>query len=155
MSKKVGEHYVNNKLFTEKVGEWAKEYRRCKALGLETPEMDNYITECFYKIAERYARKPRWSGYTYVEDMISEAVLNCIKYAHNFDSSKYNNAFAYFTSCCINSFKQFTNKERKLADFKFQMVKENCISLGRNDFNDINLWDDEYNEELILEYEDI
>lgn len=143
----MSEHYVNNRLFTAVMTEWVIEYKKCKEEGRETPRIPEYAGECFMKIAQGFARRPRWCGYTYIEDMKSEAVLTCIMYAHNFNPI-YKNAFGYFTRYCQNSFLQFTNKERKLSDLKFEMVKINSASLGKMDYNDINLYDTE-TEELV------
>jgi len=140
------EHYVNNKKFTNAVKEWKIEYDKAKAEDREVPEITPFIGDCFYKIAKKYSTRPNFSGYTYKEDMISEAVLVCLKYAHNFNPEKSNNAFAYFTQYCHNAFIQYISKENRFSDFKFEMVKESSSTLGKQDFNDINLYDDEDNQ---------
>jgi len=145
MAKIKPENYVNNKDFTASVSEWVVRYKKAKAEDTELPPIPEYAADCFHKIAKRYCSKPNFSGYTYRDDMVSEAVLICIKYAHNFNPEKSNNAFAYFTQCCKNAFVQFIKKENSFAAFKFDLIKDAAPTLGKNDFKDINLFYDEDN----------
>lgn len=146
MAKVKNDHYVNNREFTKAIKEWKIEWDKAKAEDQEPPGITSYIGECFYKIAKKYSTRPNFSGYTYKEDMISEAVLICLKYAHNFDAEKSDNAFSYFTQYCHNAFIQYISKENRFSDFKFDMIKENSSTLGKQDFNDINLFNDEDNQ---------
>jgi len=66
--------------------------------------------------------------------MIAEAVLTCMKYAHNFNPEKTDNPFAYFTQYCNNAFLQVMEREKKLADFKFEMVKEAQLNSDEYDY---------------------
>jgi len=141
------EHYVNNKEFTAAVTKWVLEYRSAKEKGEEPPPIPYEIADSFYKIARRYSSKPNFSGYTYKEDMIGEALYTCIRYAHNFDPEKSNNAFAYFTQYCHNAFIQFINKEKKFADLKFDLLKDADPKIATHDYKDINLfYEDEDNQ---------
>ncbi len=150
MAKAKHEHYVNNREFTGRVAAWVKLYKEAKALGEETPPVPIEVAESFYKIAKRYASRPNFSGYTYKEDMIGEALYTCIRYAHNFNSERSDNAFAYFTQCCNNSFLQFIKKEKKFSDLKFNLLKDANSKIGKNDFNDITLfYEDEDNVGLV------
>jgi DNA-directed RNA polymerase specialized sigma subunit len=151
----MNEHYVNNREFTAAVSEWkTKQWNPWKArkdkaekaekpFNEQSPPVTSYMAECFHKIAARYARRPNWSGYTYIDDMISEAVYLCIKYAHNFKPDKSNNAFAYFTQYAHNGFLQYINREKKFSKFKFDLVKESSAGMSKMDYNDINLYDEE------------
>lgn len=157
MSKKKPENYVDNAKFSAAVGKWAQEAREARSKGLQSPIICDYIVECFYKIAKRYSSKPNFSGYPFKEDMISEAVYTCMKYAHNFDLEKSRNAFSYFTQYTYNAFIQYITKEKKFAAFKFKLVKEASQKLGKNDFQDIDLYDEDNTgiEELEKQEEEI
>lgn len=143
MARKKPEHYVNNKDFTAAVGAWAIEARAARAEGTPPPPMPDYPAECFHKIAKKYSSRPNFSGYTFKDDMIAEAVYLCLRYAHNFNLEKSNNAFSYFTQYAHNAFLQFISKEKKFATFKFDLVKDAAPTLGKNDFRDINLYDED------------
>ena len=146
MAKPKHEHYVNNKDFTAIVTEWVKEYKEAEKQNQPRPAVPYEMADAFYKIAKRYSSKPNFSGYTYKDDMIGEAIYTCIRYAHNFNPEKSNNAFAYFTQYCHNAFIQYINKEKKFADFKFELLKDGDQKLGKNDYHDITLfYEDEDN----------
>ena len=78
------------------------------------------LGEMIFKIAKNYATKGNFSGYTYIQDMISEAVLTCLKYMHNFNPNKYKypNPFAYFTTIIYHSFLNYIRKQKKHSEIK-------------------------------------
>jgi len=149
MAKKKTEHYVNNREFTGAMTDWIILLNKTKKEAEEQdieyirPKLTEYIASCFLKIATKYASRPNFSGYTYKEDMIGEAVYICLRYAHNFNPEKSNNAFSYFTQYCHNTFIQFIGKEKKFADFKFELVKDAEPKLAKNDFKNITLFDED------------
>lgn len=132
--KKYKKNYINNADFTAAVAEWVAQYR----VNTATP-MSSYIGECFMKLVEGCGKKPNFSGYTYLEEMKSEALLTCMKYAHNFDINKSNNAFAYFTQYITNAFVGVINAEKKISDTKFNYIKEMCATSDHYDYKQINL----------------
>jgi len=102
-------HYVNNKdLLVE-----LKKYKDTKHI---TEELGGMI----FEIAKNFASKGSYSGYTWKEDMISEAVLTCLRYMHNFDAKKYKypNPFAYFTTIIYHSFLNYIKKQKKHSEIK-------------------------------------
>lgn len=122
-------NYINNKELAEAVREWREGYLIAKELQETdetalTPPATDYMANAFYQIASKYSRKPNFSGYTFREDMVSEAVYLCLKYAHNFNFEKSPNAFAYFTMIAHNAFIQVINREKGFVDFKFNYAKE-------------------------------
>jgi len=146
MAKAKHEHYVNNKEFTAAVIKWVRLYKEAKAKGEDTPQIPEYVSACFLKIAKRYSTRPNFSGYTYKDDMIAEALYTCTRYAHNFKEEISNNAFAYFTQYTHNAFINLIKKENKYSRLKFDVLKEANVKMGKNDFNDITLfYEDEDN----------
>jgi hypothetical protein len=128
--KKKVKNYINNKDFHQALVRW----KEAKAKD-PNARMEEYIGECFLKIATGRARHPWYNGWSFKEDMISEAVLSCMKYAENYNIEKGENPFAYFTQYCNNAFLQVMEREKKLADFKFEMVKENQANSDEYDYN--------------------
>ena len=76
------------------------------------PPFPDYIAKCIFLIAHNYARKPNWRHLSYIDEMISDAILFCLKYGYNFNPHKYNNPFAYITQGVYNAFLQRIAKER-------------------------------------------
>lgn len=123
-------NYVNNVDLTNALVVWKQE-------GAEPPVPD-YIATCFLQIVTRYGSKRNFSGYTYLEDMKSEALEHCIRYADRFKIEKSDNAFAYFTQITHNAFIQFINKEKKLSNFKFNLVRDSVENAHKLDWNSIS-----------------
>lgn len=70
-------------------------------------------------IARKYAERGCFSGYSWKDDMICEAILTCIKYINSFDVNKENpNPFAYFSKIIHNAFLNFIAKQKKHSSIK-------------------------------------
>jgi hypothetical protein len=146
-------HYVSNKQLTTELVRWLTENKHHitykEVNGKQVPiynrdkwsEMPNYVAESILKLISRYALQGKYRGYTYIDEMKSEALLNCIKYCHNFDTTK-TNAFAYLTQYVTHSFWQVIAKEKHQAAIKFKSISEQ--SIYNNDR--INLYDEEEEE---------
>ena len=122
-------HYVDNKkLYTEMV-KFINEYNSAKAKGVETPTPSNYIGECIWLIANRLSTNRNFIGYTYREEMIGDAVENCLRDLHNFDPEKSTNPFAYFTQIMYYAFLRRIDKERKQTYIKYKAM-ENSVTMN-------------------------
>jgi len=162
MPKKKSEHYVNNKEFLEALVVYrCKVERNFKELnGREPtkedrskhwptkPPITNYLGECFLKIATHLSYKPNFVNYMFREDMISDGIVNCVQYIHNFDPEKSKNPFAYFTQIVHYAFLRRIQKEKKQLDIKTKiiektgydevmMVDDSLLSGSQSDYNQI------------------
>ena len=136
-TKKSDKNYVSNEELTKATKEWVKN-KKTTGVG----PMPNFIGECVMKLVENFAHKRNFSGYTYLNDMKSEALLTCVKYAHNFNPDKSDNAFAYFTEIIKNSFKMYLNKEKYQQNIREKIVSENT-STSMYNYKNINIDGDE------------
>ena len=121
---KQSEHYVNNKEFTAAVAEHNAAVVVALEEGRTPPQMSNYIGECIYKIATRLSTRPNFINYTYRDEMICDAIENCIQYIKNFNVEKSNNAFAYITQICYYAFLRRIQKEKKQVFIKQQVISD-------------------------------
>ena len=119
-TKKQNEHYVNNKEFTQAVSEFNISCKLAEEKGKVKPQMTEYIGECIYKIATRLSTRPNFINYTYRDEMICDAIENCIQYIGNFNREKSDNAFAYITQICYYAFLRRIQKEKKQVFIKQQ-----------------------------------
>ena len=126
---KKAEHYVNNKEFTAAVAEFNTLVAKAKSAGKEPPRMTEYIGECIYKIATRLSTRPNFINYTYRDEMICDAIENCIQYIGNFNVEKSNNAFAYVTQICYYAFLRRIQKEKKQVYIKQQATDATGITM--------------------------
>ena len=90
-----GEHYVENKVFLQAMTDWKAECKLAEEEQKDLPEEDrvrpqvnNYIGECFLKIATHLSYRPNFINYTYRDEMISDGIENCLQYCGNFDPEK-------------------------------------------------------------------
>jgi hypothetical protein len=123
-------HYVNNREFSTSVVEYVNSVNEAKEHGKEEPRITEYIGTCFLKIAEGLSHKPNFYGYTYREEMVMDAVENCIKAIMNYNIEKATrtglpNAFSYFTQISYFAFLRRIAKEKKYQDVK-DLFKEHA-----------------------------
>jgi DNA-binding transcriptional regulator GbsR (MarR family) len=116
-------HYVNNKQFSQSVVDYVMSVNEAREKMQDEPKITEYIGSCFLKIAEGLSHKPNFVGYTYREEMVMDAVENCIKAIMNYDVKKATrtglpNAFAYFTQITYFAFLRRIAKEKKQQDIK-------------------------------------
>lgn len=112
MSNAAPNHYVDNKEFYSELVAYLKDCDTAEAEGKPLPIITDSIAIKIKKIAEGLGSKYRFARYTYLQDMINEGILACIRKIRNFDYNKYDNPFSYFTQICWYEFISVTNNER-------------------------------------------
>jgi hypothetical protein len=120
-------HYVNNADFSAAVVEYVTEVRKAKAKNEQLPIVTDYIASCFLKIAEGLSHKSNFIRYTYREEMVMDAVENCLKAIENYNLETATrtgkpNAFAYFTQITWYAFLRRIAKEKKQQDIKLKYL---------------------------------
>lgn len=126
-------HYVNNRQFSESVVDYCRTVQEARDNGRPLPIVTDYIAECFLKIAEGLSHKSNFVRYTYREEMVMDAVENCLKAIENYDieaatRSGNPNAFAYFTQISWYAFLRRIQKEKKQQDIKLKYIAESDFS---------------------------
>ena len=121
-------HYVNNKEFSLAVVDYCESAEKArKQKSKNIPIVPDYIAECFLKIAEGLSHKSNFIRYTYREEMVMDAVENCLKAIKNYDIKTATrtgtpNAFAYFTQISWYAFLRRIEKEKKQQDIKLKYI---------------------------------
>ena len=116
--------YLDNKEFLEAILEYKKLCGEAEQKGREVPRPSDYIGRCIVSIAEGVASRPNFSGYTYLDEMKSDGILNAIKALRNFDPEKSKNPHAYFTQIVWYAFLQRIEREKKESAKKHKSLKE-------------------------------
>ena len=107
-------NFIDNKEFYAAFVEYKKECDLSKERGDERPpRIPRYLGKCFLDIAEHLSMRPNFSNYIYRQDMVMDAVENCVVYCRNFDPNKSKNPFSYFTQVCWYAFIRRIGKEKK------------------------------------------
>lgn len=133
MSKRSPEHYVNNAQFSAAVVAYVEDANKAIDEGREVPIVTNYIAECFLKIAEGLSHKSNFVRYTFREEMVMDAVENCLRAIKNYNLEAATrtgkpNAFAYFTQISWYAFLRRIQKEKKEQDIKLKFINESGLS---------------------------
>ena len=139
-TKKNKAHYINNKEFSLAVVEYVKSATKAKEKNKPVPVVTDYIARCFIKIAEGLSHRPNFVRYTYREEMVMDAVENCLRAINNYNIDTATrtgnpNAFSYFTQICFYAFIRRITKEKKQQDIKFKFIEK----MGIEDFVDMGM----------------
>jgi hypothetical protein len=86
------------------------------------------LGKMFIKLSERYAQRSNWRGYTYNEEMRGQAILQLSQIGLQFDESKSENPFAYYTAAVTNSFTRILNIEKKMQNIRDDMLEVNGLT---------------------------
>jgi hypothetical protein len=116
-------HYINNKDFLKEMISYRQAIRKAKRAGAPKPQIPRYVGECFMKIAENLSHKPNFLSYTFRDEMVADAIENCVMYVDNFDPSKSSNPFAYFTQITYYAFLRRIQKEKKQLYVKYKATE--------------------------------
>jgi hypothetical protein len=92
-----------------------------KEQGKMTPK----LARMFIKLCERYGSRSNWRGYTYNDEMQSAALLQLSQIGLQFDESKSQNPFAYYTAAITNSFTRVLNLEKKGQNIRDDILEQN------------------------------
>tara|TARA_B100000900_G_scaffold410249_1_gene427703 strand:- start:182 stop:775 length:594 start_codon:yes stop_codon:yes gene_type:complete len=125
-------HYVNNADFSNAVVAYVHTVNDAKDAGKTLPVVPDYIAQCFLSIAEGLSHKSNFIRYTYREEMVMDAVENCLKAVENYDIAAATrtgkpNAFAYFTQITWYAFLRRIAKEKKQQDIKLKYLTRSGI----------------------------
>ena len=103
-----GKYYVTNKELTHEIKHF-----------YDTGQLSDKLHLKFYEMAENIATLPKFSGYSWIEDWISDAYLKCIEVviAKKYDLKR-DKPFAYFTSVIRNYFWDARTSEKKQKNIK-------------------------------------
>ncbi len=88
-------------------------------------KITNSLAMMFMKLCERYGTRANWRGYTYNDEMQSQALMQLSQIGLQFDESKSENPFAYYTAAITNSFTRILNIEKKNQSIRDDLLEQN------------------------------
>lgn len=98
------------------------------AFSREHGQMTKKLALMFMKLCERYATRSNWRGYTYNDEMRSQALLQLAQIGLQFDESKSQNPFAYYTAAITNSFTRVLNIEKRNQNLRDDILQANNLN---------------------------
>lgn len=114
--------YIDNEKFFSALVSHRENYLKAIEEGRETPQISNYIGECFIKIANNFSNRGDFITLPYKEEIIGDAIENMVIAAHKFDSEKSKNPFSYFTQITFFAFLRHIIKENKQLKLKYKIL---------------------------------
>ena len=91
-------------------------------------QMTNDLARMFMKLCDRYATRGNVRGYTYNDEMKGQAILQLAQIGLQFDESKSNNPFAYYTAAVTNSFVRIINIEKRNQNIRDDILEMNGMN---------------------------
>ena len=88
--------------------------------GAMTPK----LAKMFLLLVQRYGTRGNWRGYTYNDEMQGQALMQLSQIGLQFDESKSENPFAYYTAAITNSFTRILNVEKKNQALRDDLLQE-------------------------------
>lgn len=148
--KKEKDNYINNKDFSQAVCDYVEAYQDAEGIK---PIVPDYVALGFQQIAHGLSRKPNFIGYSYRDEMVMDAIENCLRAIRNYNIEAATrtgkpNAFAYFTQICYYAFLRRIAKEKKQKEIKDELINNGYAS----DLFEINSNQDEYSRQITMTY---
>ena len=82
------------------------------------------LARMFVLLTDKYAQKHNWRGYTYVDDMKGNALLQLSDVGLHFNEARSENPFAYLTTTLKNAFLRVLQKEKRQQDIRDDLIEE-------------------------------
>lgn len=88
----------------------------------------NKLAMMWMKLVDRYATRGNVRGYTYNDEMKGQAIVQLSQIGLQFDESKSNNPFAYYTAAVTNSFVRVINLEKRNQNIRDDILEMNNLN---------------------------
>ena len=88
----------------------------------------NELARMWMKLVDRYATRGNVRGYTYNDEMKGQAILQLSQIGLQFDESKSQNPFAYYTAAVTNSFVRVINLEKRNQNIRDDILEMNNLN---------------------------
>ena len=86
--------------------------------------MTDKLARMFMLLVERYSQRPNWRGYSYLDEMKGQSLLQLSSMGLAFNEAKSNNPFAYYTQVLSHSFTRVLNLEKKNQNIRDAILIE-------------------------------
>jgi hypothetical protein len=115
-------HYVLDGRKFREVG--ISHYNKNKEFDLQGGKITAKLANMYIKLVERYSQRSNWRGYTYIDEMRGQALLQLTQIGLQFNEAKSDNPFAYYTAAVNNSFTRVLNTEKKNQGIRDDLLEK-------------------------------
>jgi len=91
-------------------------------------KISNRLALMFMKLVDRYSQRGNWRGYTYLEEMKSQALLQLSLMGLQFNEARSDNPFAYYTVTVSNAFTRVLNLEKRNQNIRDDLLVMNGVT---------------------------
>ena len=147
-------YYLDKEEMRNALREHRDACNKAEAEGKELPRVSEYLGACFLRIANGLAMTHKFRRYSYVEDMVDNAVFVCLKNIRSCDPDKISDRtgkpispLSYFTQVCYYEFLTKIKSEKKYSSLKWKLLLQSDLdSYTRNpdDADDFRLGLDDF-----------
>lgn len=137
-------YYISKEEFYLEMCAWKKACEEAEQAGDLRPRITESIGSKIMMIATRLSFMPRFINYPFREEMVGDAIENCILYIHNFNPDKSEkNPFGYFSMISYWAFVRRIKREKweffKKAKFVQNMGIDPDIDLANIQDHDLGV----------------
>lgn len=109
--------------------DWIPARKKALAEGTRLPKIPNYVALQVQRIITKMSTRYNYRDYPFREDMVSEAIVNILRYLHTFDVDHIGkkgkiNFFSWVTMCADRSFARKLNIEEEHTYIKLRSFEE-------------------------------
>ena len=115
-------HYVIDGNEIREVG--ISHHNKNKEFDIVTGRITATLANMYIKLVERYSQRANWRGYTYIDEMRGQALLQLTQIGLQFNEAKSDNPFAYYTAAVNNSFTRVLNIEKKNQGIRDDLLEK-------------------------------
>ena len=90
--------------------------------------MTGELVKMIMMLVEKYATRANWRGYTYIDDMKSEATISLLNGTLKFKPEVSQNPFGYMTQIVTHSFITTLEKEKKVRNIRDDTLEQNGLT---------------------------
>lgn len=92
--------------------------------SVEHGRTNERLARMYMKLCDRYSMRSNWRGYTYVDEMRGQAIVQLAQIGLQFNEAKSDNPFAYYTAAINNSFTRVLNLEKRNQNIRDDLLEE-------------------------------
>lgn len=117
-------HYVDNKEMLDAYIKYQEQRKKANEAGLPDPVLPRFLGECILNICRRTAYKHNFINYSFRDEMISDAIENCIRGINTFNPETTSSIFSYYTTAAFNSFRRRIQREATESAIRGKIISE-------------------------------
>lgn len=106
-------HYIDKEVFLSQIIKYQEDCKEAKSNNKPRPKIPDIIGKAILDITKGIASRPNFRGYTYIDEMQADAIVDCVKAVPLFDAKRSENPFGFFSRVIWYAFLGRLSDEKK------------------------------------------